>query len=266
MRITVVGPDGRYVRDFRPPGNQPMGVVATLADGAGVQRLSVNVPDRSFDMHHDTLGFELIRPDGATVPLGRFAHEQSVIGMVDFGGVRGASKTDIPFAHAAHLAINDTLIYIGSDAGWNIHQYDRTGRLERIIRSTHSVPQPVTRELLEGYIRAEFEARGAEPTPRLLAVNMQSIERLPRVPGTPVHGRMLVTATGDLWVQEYPLPEPGRTAERWTIFSGDGALRGGVDLPLRFQPHHVAGGLVAGVYRDAFNVEYVHVYRIEPVT
>jgi hypothetical protein len=265
MRVTVVAPDGRYVRDFRPPANQPMGVVATLADGAAVLRLSVNVPERSTDMYHDTLGFELIRPDGATVPLGVFAHEESVISMVDFGGVQGVSKTDIPFAHVAHLAINDTLIYIGSNVSWNIHQYDGTGTLQRIIRSTHTAPQPVTRELLEGHIRAELEARGAEPTPRLIAINMQSIERLPRVSGTPVHGRMLVTATGDLWVQEYPLPVPDRTVERWTIFTGEGVLRGGVDLPLRFQPHHVAGGLVAGVYRDDFNVEYVHVYRIEPL-
>lgn len=84
---------------------------------------------------------------------------------------------------------------------------------------------------------------------------------VPRV--YPAHDRMLVDATGAIWLREDI--GPGRTSvenHRWTILDRDGNWLGMVTTPRRTEIHQVTRDQIVGVWRDENDVEHVRVHRL----
>jgi hypothetical protein len=77
----------------------------------------------------------------------------------------------------------------------------------------------------------------------------------------PSFDAMMLDRTGRIWVRDYvPLKDPMR---RWFIFGSDGKLVGSmVDKTGMSHVYDVGPDFVLGRYRDADEVEYVHLYNL----
>jgi hypothetical protein len=73
---------------------------------------------------------------------------------------------------------------------------------------------------------------------------------------------IIASDAGELWVHAYPT-EPAES-RRWWVFGADGALMGSVHLPPRFELHAVGEAGALGIELDAFDVERVVVYGLDP--
>jgi len=89
----------------------------------------------------------------------------------------------------------------------------------------------------------------------------------------PSFGSMIVDNAGNLWVQRYDfrsvffIPGPVRTqtmsvASHWDVIDANGRWITTVDLPARFTPVEIGADYIAGLARDADEVEQVRVYRL----
>lgn len=84
---------------------------------------------------------------------------------------------------------------------------------------------------------------------------------VPRV--YPAHDRLLVDATGAIWLREDV--GPGRVNvenHRWTVLDRDGNWLGMVTTPRRTEIHQVTRDRIIGVWRDENDVEHVRVHRL----
>ena len=85
--------------------------------------------------------------------------------------------------------------------------------------------------------------------------NMRSIE----YPKTfPPYSHLEVDAAGRLWVERYPIPEPG-WREAWEVFSPLGDHLASVTFPAGFIPLWIGTEQVAGRRSSAMDVEFVEV-------
>jgi hypothetical protein len=75
----------------------------------------------------------------------------------------------------------------------------------------------------------------------------------------PAYSALLTNTDGGVWArwQENPADSVGV----WDVFDRSGALAGMINLPVRFQPMSLTAEWVAGVTRDANDVEFVDVYQ-----
>jgi hypothetical protein len=79
-------------------------------------------------------------------------------------------------------------------------------------------------------------------------------------PSRPAFGRILIAATGELWVADFAAPPADPAA--WRVFAPDGRWLATVAMPQRFRLEAVGRDRVAGVWRDEFDVERVRVHRL----
>ncbi len=76
---------------------------------------------------------------------------------------------------------------------------------------------------------------------------------------TPVVDAMLVTDTGEVWIRQY---EPLAEGRAWWVLSPYGEPRGTVITPAELQIMAVQDGMVYGVEKDDFDVNYIVRYSI----
>lgn len=76
----------------------------------------------------------------------------------------------------------------------------------------------------------------------------------------PAYASLLVDEEDNLWVEEYRYPE--EEMAHWSIFHPRDHLSAIIETPRAFRPHIVDNGLVIGVSRDEFDVEYVEIYEL----
>ncbi len=74
---------------------------------------------------------------------------------------------------------------------------------------------------------------------------------------------ILESETGELWVHGYPTNPDSRRI--WWVFGRDGALRGSVSFPPRFELHAVGAAGALGIELDDFDVERVVLFALETV-
>ena len=79
----------------------------------------------------------------------------------------------------------------------------------------------------------------------------------------PAHDRLLVDATGAIWLREDIGAERAlEEARSWTVLAPTGEWLGRVVTPVRFEVHQVTRDRVVGVQRTADDVEVVRVLRL----
>ena len=67
-------------------------------------------------------------------------------------------------------------------------------------------------------------------------------------------------ADGSIWV--YEQAKPGVEQRVYAVFDSTGAFLGRVTFPVKFEPRTIGSDRVAGVWKDADDVEHVRVYAI----
>jgi hypothetical protein len=238
----------------------PMGRVNVLADGSYV----TGVGGYSSSMLGETIVDGVRRDPAPIIRLSADGQRVDTLGM--FPGIeievrtreRGFSFGTPEFGKALVYAAADDRIYIGAAERMEIGVHAAHGELIRSIR----VPEEdlrLTPERLEAY-RAWARARGEERG--ISGPEIEAGLAEVRIPETlPAYGAFLIDSDGNLWVERYDFDYAAPT--RWAIFAPDGRLVGPVELPARFQPMHIAGGLVIGRQRDDLDVESLVVYPID---
>lgn len=264
-RITLFDAAGGYVRDFTPGADsrQSSGISGALTDGALLTGVHSVLPSTSVENHRRVIEYLMLRGDSA-VMLGSYVDAE--MSLLYFQGGNSRLSILLPFSRDVYTASGPEHAFIGSSDSYEIHVWSRTGVLERIIRSAHVPPRPVTEDLRSAYIEANIEGRtraaAAAGIPFDEADARRRMQDLQYAPALPAYAGFVATEEGGLWVKDFVLPGTEGTPERWTIFDPNGRIHGMVDLPAQFRPMYVNADRVLGVFRDDLDVEYIRGYTI----
>ncbi len=170
---------------------------------------------------------------------------------------------------ALHVAVSDTRIYAGFSSDWDIGVWDGSGRLVQRIRRIWD-PAPITSSHRAAYAESLIEQGRGEP--RFEEAFRTLADEMIYPDSHPAHARLIVDATGVLWV-ERPQTEPPWSESidynrvpahpgEWDLFAADGAWLGSVRVPARFRVMDIGPDYVAGVSKDALDVERVQVWDL----
>lgn len=254
-QLSVFGPDGEFVRSWfvESPGRGhfPQRVLAG-EDG------SVLVAFVRGHMPGDPSG--VIRN---SAPLLRYSADGEFVGMVAevpgeewFYSPEHQVMTFRPFGRKGHLAVAGTSVFVGGGESYEVEVYDLSGELRRTFSQPRD-PIPVTAEEIRRYREALVESlRDPESKSRQERLNAV----LPFPETMPAYASILADDEGSLWVEEYRYP--AEAAARWSVLDREGRLMATITVPQGFTPQVVMDGLVAGIYRDELDVEYVEIYEL----
>jgi hypothetical protein len=251
---------GRWLRSAPMPAGQGPHVRGILTSGAVVATLRAG----SSPLVAGLQEVALVRGDnGASDTLAVLP----TVRTVDIPGLRFSEAQAL--GPVLHVAAGDSLVYASFSEAWDIGVWGPGGMLRRIRRAWEPVPvEPGHRSAYREILAA---AGGDDPqiqhSSRLLAEGMSFPDH------HPAHARLLAAADGVLWV-ERPQTEPPWSEEIdsspvpplpgiWDLFGEDGAWLTTVHLPARFRLMWAGGDRVAGVAKDALDVESVQVWRLE---
>ena len=169
------------------------------------------------------------------------------------GGYQG-----LPLSVVFPSAAGDgTSLYLGAAMRAEVRRYSPSGQLTRVIRWT--APQrEVTDEVIDSY-RSWREDLYAEAG--MAGHAMRGLEGMEYPATMPSYQRLLVDATGALWVERYAAPwEP---PQGWWVFDPDGKWLGTPAFPSDLDIREVGVDYVLGVREDDSGVEYVVLHRLE---
>jgi hypothetical protein len=166
----------------------------------------------------------------------------------------------LPYAKATVWGMggNPTFVYISSNDAREVHQYDVTGRLVRLIR----VDQP-RRPLRPRDIQQwkdDFRSRFTRQPDRLPSID-RALADLPQPDSFPAYARFVVARDGSLWAGE---AGPRDEAMPYSVFDVAGRRMGYVAVPSGFTVMDIGADYVLGVHRDAMEVEFVRLYELRP--
>ncbi|NJD17890.1 MAG: hypothetical protein FIA95_01190 [Gemmatimonadetes bacterium] len=149
------------------------------------------------------------------------------------------------------------------------------GRVSRIIRWDRpgaSVESRDTRRY-EAARRQWREGKPPDPEIDFLFPELSEYPKLPR--SKPVFDRVLVDASGRVWVRAFPEeslgildqrlgPAVGATGLVWSVFDTAGVWAGDLHLPPGFDLLAASGDLLYGVSTDSLGVQSVRVFGLAP--
>jgi hypothetical protein len=152
-------------------------------------------------------------------------------------------------------------LHVGSGERYEIAQYDRAGKLTRLVRRSYT-PSAVTPSDI-----AEFKRRhlgGFRPGMEAFRDRTKMLLDRMTFPGTkPAYDDFLAGDDGVLWVRQYFQPAVELPA-RYDLFDRDGQWLGHVTFPPRFTLHHAGPGYALGVWKDPDDVDRVRLYHLRP--
>ncbi|MDX1394680.1 MAG: hypothetical protein R3195_09815 [Gemmatimonadota bacterium] len=237
--------------DDRPPA-RPLGV---FADGSVLANSPYDFgPDarQGFQRLVDTWVRLDPRDGSITGRVGEFPGHEFYLGEVN--GVFGSQV--IPFARRSVSAVAGDVFYFGSQHAFVIDRHGLDGRLLSSFRIARP-PHPATPADLDGFIANLVERAPSEEVARRLDDHYRAMPLPDRMPA---HGRLLVDAVGNLWVEE----PSGRffAPTTWTVLDPAGQWLGSVGMPDGFTPYQIGDDFVLGRLEDELDVEYVVVYEL----
>ena len=145
---------------------------------------------------------------------------------------------------------------VGNDDALSILVYDGTGSLTHVVRQE---PQPTP--IAEAHYRALQETLDDTPPERRPLVE-EAFARVPRVHTTfPAFESVRIDQLGYVWVEEYR--PPGVAGPAWNVFDTDGFLAGRLEPPASFRMLDIGEEYALGVFRDALDIEFIQMYRLE---
>lgn len=219
---------------------------------------------------------QIVVAEGAAVSQVRQAglvHDSLTLSLFAVGGARLRGLGRIPFGDRTVTRVGDRITVgapvfspmtlMGSSNGYLCYTLavtyefqcvDTQGVLKRIVRWARS-PQPVTPQDEAEYKRTELE----KASPEHRAAVSERLEAQPFATQYPSFSRMLTGAEGDIWLEEFP--RLGDEQLMWHVFQRGRAYTGSVLMPSRFRLLFVSRDVIAGVWKDELDAEYVRVYE-----
>jgi hypothetical protein len=181
------------------------------------------------------------------------------------------------FGRSLAIGMGVGRIATGFGDGIEVELRDLDGVLGGIVR-VRGRDRDISSEEIERFRDFVFNPWGGndEERARLEGLLAEASER--EMPGL---AEILVAPGGGLWIRLYDhldalafwdrsflvphvFPEPERDrARHWVLLDAEGVWRGELEVPPDFEIHQVGEDWVLGVWRDALDVEYVRMIRLE---
>ncbi len=172
---------------------------------------------------------------------------------VDMGGRQRTVR--VPFTVEPVVVTAGGSIVFSERGDAEIRRHDANGTLRTIHR--WSPPRRATREYWRQYQRHQIEA--AEPGRRQLLAQIHASD-LPLPSELPDIQNLIVAEDGMIWAERYRLP--WENSATWDVLASDGGWLATVELPSNLEVRQIGRDFVAGIERDAFDVESLVVYRL----
>jgi hypothetical protein len=255
-RFTVLDGAGTPARTLAVDASiSAAAAVGRLADGTFILREMWGrpvAPAASTGLQRDPAAVVAVAADGERFDTVAVRPGREVRVTVEDG--RGVMSTPLFSRNTAVAAAGDRVI-VGDPAEYALDVLSRDGARRLSFRvsgldltiDSHLIGRTVD-ALLESLPRPERAARRA------------FLESLPVPPSRPAFGRILVAATGEVWVADFAAPPADPLA--WRVFAPDGRWLATVAVPVRFRLEAVGRDRVAGVWRDDLDVERIRVHRL----
>jgi hypothetical protein len=275
-RTHLLDEEGRFVGLITTSGSPadvstyPWGA---FRDGTLIAATQSATPQRLTEPHTMTMSYSrlILSGDGESLQMG----VSDTIGTWETirlvpGWRNGANRIQFDVPVQTHLASDG--IVVGDPVSNEIRLYDRSGDLRTIVRRDWT-PASVRPEDIENararYIDADGEG-GGRVSQQLLDQRAAITEAWVIAEHMPAFSTMDVDAEDNIWLRNYVVNEETvgtwRSSPvmptRWTVIRHDGILLGEVELPARFLPIVFDRDVIAGIYRDDADVEYIHVYEL----
>ena len=188
-----------------------------------------------------------------------------------YNGVAQGGLTELQFQFQFSMAVGPDGYFATEGDSYSIDAYDASGHLRRIIRLARE-PRPIT-----GEVRANHEARHRErilgPSSRTDDPSPEDEERLrywlsvPYPAHLPAFEWLQADSEGNIWARQrrYGADDGMAGADMYEsfIFGADGRHLGMIELPAGLEIYQIGADFILGKVRDALDVDYVHLYRIE---
>jgi hypothetical protein len=142
--------------------------------------------------------------------------------------------------------------------------HSASGELGRIIRMAVN-PRPITPEDQTAHRRVTRQAIEDQPMLRGMPpqIKQQMFDRVEKAiypKQFPFIVSIAEASDGSIWV--YEQATPGDERRVYAVLDSTGSFLGRVTFPDRFQPTWITADRVAGIWKDADDVEHARVYSI----
>lgn len=266
-RFTLFDARGRFVRSAPLVPADPQALadpVATFQDGSVLVQLARPMnpfPGKVGQVVRDSATYMRFALDGTpTASFGTFPHGE-------FFGVQVRAKSPpspfpVPFGLLTVTALRGDTVLIGTGTSFEVASFGPDGTPVGRLRA--AIPrEEVTREDAKEFTAAAItRLKGGAKTfnTPLDSSLIRALEKAPFPAQKPAFGRMLVDATGALWLSA-PLNPPA-SASTWTVFAPDGTWLGTVTTPEGLRVDEIGVDYVLGMYRQAHGQERVRSYPL----
>jgi hypothetical protein len=265
-RISLLQPEPGFLESVRLSddaggGGFPQGVFADgkVVLGGGFFWSSDSGVELGSGYSRRSTSYVILGLDGEVVTdLGEFPGSEFFMEVQNHGGGAVSMRARlIPFGKYAMQAVGPRRFHYASGDAWEIHSFDSSGALQRIVRHSRA-PSAVQAQDLEARIQEEIaELSDPSEAPEVRA----SFDEMP-VPGVmPAMAGLQADARGCLWVESYP--RPGDETAHFDVLDPGGRLVGSVSLPSGLEVLEIGDDYVLTLYRDELEVEYLRLHRLE---
>ena len=165
-----------------------------------------------------------------------------------------------PFTPRSSAATAAGAAFIARGSPAEVLEYDVEGELLRVFR-IEGFGRPVTQAMIDAFIDLEHSRRPVRYGP----LNRRSWYRIYEsigLPDTlPAFQALQLDELGWLWAEVYDF-DPAQPRE-WVVFDEEGRAHGTVRTPPGLEVEWIGRDAILGVWKDEFDVEYVHRYPLD---
>jgi hypothetical protein len=194
---------------------------------------------------------------GEAATVGRFPDAYTYSEVVERrGDLTFVEDRPVAFTPRVTFVAGAAELFVGTAESYEILVLDQSGKLVRIIRRTVPVRKATHAERDAVADRAAQRVSGgeaAEEAREWILANARDV--------VPPYSRIMLDATGLLWVAEYPILYDAPTW--WAVFDPQGGLLGDVRMPHSLDVLQIGRDFVLGVRRDDYGRESLYVYDLQ---
>lgn len=262
LRVSVLGPEGAYVRSFRLETGEAVRFPSPLgptAEGGLLARVGMvyTAGQVSTGVRRDSLAVLAYDMEGGLrdTVAAMAGPEVYVKASEGFMSVR-----TVPFGENSVVAAVGGHLVTGDTGRPELALRRPDGTVARLVRWA-GPPRPVTDEDMAGYRDRQLAQLDQVDYPESAAAPLRAmIEEIPHGERFPAFGRILPGPAGDLWVQAGTAP--GVDGRTWLAFDPEGHLEAEVEMPAGLTPWAVGSDWVLGRWEDELGVEHVRMHRL----
>ena len=267
MSLLLFGPDGSFGRRITPSpqaDEAPTPQIVGLLDNRRLVTVMRARADEGPDgLIRDTVRVALFDSEGAPLTvLGEFEGRERLAEAPILEGaiLRGA----VAFPRPVRVSAVGSAVAVGLTDRFEVRYFDADGTLERTIR-VEGHTTPVTDEVMETFLDHQtgvMQVQSGTGETRPLTepegrAYRELVESLPRVPSLPHFDRLLLGASGGVWMRDYVPPYEEAEWTLWWEFSPRGELLRTVELPAGFHLRLAADDYLLGILPDELEVQRV---------